>query len=85
MTDGQKTLKVVYDPLTELMAYYADQKGTKKHEQTGRGGANPHVPPRDRRIVLRIALPGTGILSDRRTHAQRNERCPGRHARAATW
>jgi len=37
VTNGQKTLKVVYDPLTELMAYYADQKGTRqvKAERTG--------------------------------------------------
>lgn len=31
MTDrSQKTLRVTYDPLTELMAYYADKKGEKK-------------------------------------------------------
>jgi 5-methyltetrahydrofolate--homocysteine methyltransferase len=37
VTGGQKTLKVVYDPLTEVMAYYADQKGTRqvKAERTG--------------------------------------------------
>jgi 5-methyltetrahydrofolate--homocysteine methyltransferase len=37
VSDGQKTLKVVYDPLTELMAYYADQKGARqeKAERTG--------------------------------------------------
>jgi 5-methyltetrahydrofolate--homocysteine methyltransferase len=27
---SQKTLKLTYDPLTELMAYYADKKGEKK-------------------------------------------------------
>ncbi len=27
---SQKTLKITYDPLTELMAYYADKKGEKK-------------------------------------------------------
>ena len=32
-----KTLKVVYDPLTELMAYYADKKGEKK-EKAARAG-----------------------------------------------
>ncbi len=32
-----KTLKVTYDPLTELMAYYAAQKGEKK-EKAVRGG-----------------------------------------------
>ena len=37
MSNEQKTMKVVYDPLTELMAYYADQKGTRtvKAERTG--------------------------------------------------
>ncbi|MBX2990463.1 MAG: B12-binding domain-containing protein [Bacteroidetes bacterium] len=34
---SQKTLKVVYDPLTELMAYYADKKGVKK-EKAARAG-----------------------------------------------
>jgi hypothetical protein len=30
MTGTQKTLRIVYDPLTELMAYYTHQKGEKK-------------------------------------------------------
>ena len=34
---NDKTLKVIYDPLTELMAYYADKKGEKK-EKAARAG-----------------------------------------------
>ena len=30
MSDPKKTLRVTYDPLTELMAFYADKKGEKK-------------------------------------------------------
>lgn len=30
MSDTKKTLRVTYDPLTELMAFYADKKGEKK-------------------------------------------------------
>ena len=37
MTDSSKTIKVTYDPLTELMAYYAHQKGEKK-EKAARAG-----------------------------------------------
>ena len=37
MSDKTKTLKVTYDPLTELMAYYATHKGEKK-EKTSRTG-----------------------------------------------
>ena len=32
MTQPNKTLKVTYDPLTELMAHYAKQKGEKKEK-----------------------------------------------------
>ena len=35
--EQSKTIKVVYDPLTELMAYYAKQKGEKK-EKSARTG-----------------------------------------------
>ncbi len=35
--DAKKTLKVTYDPLTELMAHYASQKGEKK-EKAARAG-----------------------------------------------
>ncbi len=35
--NSDKILKVVYDPLTELMAYYADKKGEKK-EKAARAG-----------------------------------------------
>ena len=37
MTDIQKTLKVTYDPLTELMAYYAKHKGEKKEKAVRAG------------------------------------------------
>ena len=37
MTQSNKTLKVTYDPLTELMAHYAQQKGEKK-EKAARAG-----------------------------------------------
>jgi len=37
MTDSQKTIKVTYDPLTELMAYYAKHKGEKKEEAVRAG------------------------------------------------
>ncbi len=36
-SDPKKTLKVTYDPLTELMAHYASQKGEKK-EKAARAG-----------------------------------------------
>jgi 5-methyltetrahydrofolate--homocysteine methyltransferase len=32
MTDMKKTFRVTYDPLTELMEFYAHQKGTKKQK-----------------------------------------------------
>jgi len=35
--DNKKTLKVTYDPLTELMAYYATQKGEKKEKAVRAG------------------------------------------------
>lgn len=34
---SQKALKVTYDPLTELMAYYADKKGEKKEKAVRAG------------------------------------------------
>ncbi|MDL1894187.1 hypothetical protein FBQ87_15075 [Sphingobacteriales bacterium CHB3] len=37
MSESAKIRKVVYDPLTELMAYYADKKGEKK-EKAARAG-----------------------------------------------
>ncbi len=37
MADIEKTLKVTYDPLTELMAYYATQKGEKKEKAVRAG------------------------------------------------
>ena len=36
-SDPSKTLKVVYDPLTELMAYYAKQKGEKREKAVQAG------------------------------------------------
>ncbi len=36
-SDSSKTIKVVYDPLTELMAYYAGKKGEKKEKAVRAG------------------------------------------------
>src|SRR5438093_1479419 len=43
MTNNQKSLNVTYDPLTELMAYYANQKGEKKEKAVRAGSVEEQL------------------------------------------